>query len=97
MLSPQHQSSSVVVAGPARTTSNYQRRRRPTRDWFLGLDDLSASLVRDAVEVPAERGPLLVAGDKAGQWTRWYGGAIKLAEDRCERYLATPPVHTGRQ
>src|SRR5216683_8357101 len=26
-------------------------------DWFLGLDDLNASLVRDAVELLAERGP----------------------------------------
>ena len=26
-------------------------------DWFLGLDDLSAGLVRDAVELLAERGP----------------------------------------
>jgi hypothetical protein len=104
-------------------------------DWFLGLDDLSASLVRDAVELLAERGPalsrpladritgsrlhnlkelrpgsagrtemrilyifdtqrqavLLVAGDKAGSWNRWYGDAIKLAEDRYARYLATAP------
>jgi len=104
-------------------------------DWFLGLDDPSADLVRDAVELLAERGPalgrpladkisgsrlhnlkelrpgsagrtgmrilcifdtrrqavLLVAGDKAGRWTRWYDDAIKLAEDRYERYLATPP------
>ena len=103
-------------------------------DWFLGLDDLSASLVRDAVELLAERGPalgrpladrisrsrlhnlkelrpgsagrtemrilyifdtqrqavLLVAGDKSGNWSRCYDGAIKLAEDRYERYLATP-------
>ncbi len=28
-------------------------------DWFLGLDDLNASLVRDAVELLAERGPAL--------------------------------------
>jgi hypothetical protein len=28
-------------------------------DWFLGLDDLSASLVRDAIELLAERGPSL--------------------------------------
>ena len=104
-------------------------------DWFLGLDDLNASLVRDAVELLAERGPalgrpladritgprlhnlkelrpgsagrtemrilyifdtqrqavLLVAGDKSGSWNRWYGDAIKLAEDRYARYLATPP------
>jgi hypothetical protein len=104
-------------------------------DWFLALDELSASLVRDAVELLAERGPalgrpaadritgsslhnlkelrpgsagrteirilyifdprrravLLVAGDKSGSWTRWYRDAIKLAEDRYARYLATPP------
>jgi hypothetical protein len=30
---------------------------------------------------------LLVAGD----WTRWYRDAIKLAEDRYSRFLATPP------
>src|SRR5260370_18072359 len=28
-------------------------------DWFLGLDDPNASLVRDAVELLAERGPAL--------------------------------------
>lgn len=28
-------------------------------DWYLALDDLSASLVRDAVELLAERGPAL--------------------------------------
>jgi hypothetical protein len=104
-------------------------------DWYLALDELSASLVRDAVELLAERGPalgrpavdrisgsklhnlkelrpgsagrteirilfifdpqrqavLLVAGDKAGNWIRWYRDAIKLAEDRYARYLATPP------
>lgn len=104
-------------------------------DWFLGLDDLSAGLVRDAVELLAERGPalgrpladritgsrlhnlkelrpgsagrtemrilyvfdtqrqavLLVAGDKSGRWARWYDEAIKLAEDRYDRYLATSP------
>ena len=104
-------------------------------DWFMALDDVSASLVRDSVELLAERGPalgrpavdritgsrlhnlkelrpgsagkteirilfifdpqrqavLLVAGDKAGNWARWYRDAIKLAEDRYARYLATPP------
>jgi hypothetical protein len=104
-------------------------------DWFMALDDISASLVRDSVELLAERGPalgrpavdriagsslhnlkelrpgsagkteirilfifdpqrraiLLVAGDKAGNWTRWYRDAIKLAEDRYTRFLATPP------
>lgn len=30
---------------------------------------------------------LLVAGDKAGQWNRWYHSAIPLAEQRYELYL----------
>jgi len=104
-------------------------------DWFMALDEISASLVRDSVELLAERSPslgrpavdritgsklhnlkelrpgsagkteirilfifdpqrqavLLVAGDKAGNWGRWYRDAIKLAEDRYARYLATPP------
>src|SRR6266568_3582603 len=90
----------------------------------MALDDISASLVRDSVELLAERGPalgppavdritgsrlhnlkelrpgsagkteirilfifdpqrravLLVAGDKAGNWTRWYRDAITQAE-----------------
>jgi len=40
---------------------------------------------------PQRRAILLVAGDKAGHWTRWYRDAIKLAEDRYDRFLATPP------
>ena len=103
-------------------------------DWYLALDEISASLVRDSVELLAEHGPalgrpggpdhrfqpaqrqgatagiswrteirilfifdpqrraiLLVAGDKAGNWTRWYRDAMKLAEDRYARFLATPP------
>lgn len=30
---------------------------------------------------------LLVAGDKAGQWSSWYERAIPLAEQRYEIYL----------
>jgi hypothetical protein len=104
-------------------------------DWYLALDEISASLVRDSVELLAGLGPalgrpaadritgsslhnlkelrpgsagkteirilftfdpqrraiLLVAGDKAGNWTCWYRDAIKLAEDRYARFLATPP------
>lgn len=40
---------------------------------------------------PQRRAVLLVAGDKTGQWARWYRDAIKLAEDRYARFLATPP------
>ncbi|HCT76254.1 MAG TPA: DNA-binding protein [Micromonosporaceae bacterium] len=31
---------------------------------------------------------LLVAGDKSGQWSRWYKTAIPLAEDLYAEYLA---------
>ena len=40
---------------------------------------------------PQRRAILVVAGDKAGHSTRWYRDAIKLAEDRYARFLATPP------
>ena len=42
---------------------------------------------------PQRRAVLLVAGDKAGNWTRWYRwyrDAIKLAEDRYARYTRHP-------
>ena len=40
---------------------------------------------------PQRRAVLPVAGDKAGNRARWYRDAIKLAEDRYARFLATPP------
>lgn len=36
---------------------------------------------------PDRNAVLLVAGDKAGQWTTWYGRAIPLAEERYAIYL----------
>jgi len=36
---------------------------------------------------PDRNAVLLVAGDKAGQWTTWYRQAIPLAEDRYATYL----------
>src|SRR5450755_1778317 len=36
---------------------------------------------------PSRRAVLLVVGDKAGQWNRWYDEAIPLAERRYEEYL----------
>ncbi len=37
---------------------------------------------------PTRSAVLLVAGDKAGQWKRWYTENIPLAEDRYRRWLA---------
>jgi len=36
---------------------------------------------------PQRRAVLLVAGDKAGRWNRWYDQAIPLAERRYQEYL----------
>jgi len=40
---------------------------------------------------------LLVAGDKAGQWQRWYDEAIPLAEQRYQRYLEERAAEEGEQ
>ncbi|KQR10925.1 type II toxin-antitoxin system RelE/ParE family toxin [Cellulomonas sp. Leaf334] len=37
---------------------------------------------------PTRSAILLVAGDKAGAWKRWYSENIPLAEDRYRRWLA---------
>jgi len=37
---------------------------------------------------PTRSAVLLVAGDKRGQWKRWYARAIRLAEQRYARYLS---------
>jgi hypothetical protein len=40
---------------------------------------------------------LLVAGDKAGRWNKWYAEAIPLAEQRYEIYLKERAEEEGRQ
>ena len=36
---------------------------------------------------PVREAIFLVAGDKAGNWDRWYVGAIKLADERFAEHL----------
>lgn len=38
---------------------------------------------------PARSAVILVAGDKAGNWTGWYRDAIPLAEERYRKHLET--------
>lgn len=38
---------------------------------------------------PARRAVFLVAGDKSGNWERWYRQAIPAADQRFEAHLAT--------
>jgi hypothetical protein len=102
-------------------------------DWLAGLEDRSHELVIAALELVAERGPLLgrplvdtvtgsrhnnmkelrpgsagrtelrvlfafdpqrvaillIAGDKQGQWKRWYDDNIPIADDRFDAHLQT--------
>ena len=37
---------------------------------------------------PLRQAVLLLAGDKAGNWTNWYGENIPIAEQRYENRLA---------
>ena len=37
---------------------------------------------------PERQAILLVGGDKAGQWQRWYVENIPIADDRYDKYLA---------
>jgi hypothetical protein len=39
---------------------------------------------------------LLVAGDKSGQWSRWYRDAIPQADQMYDDYLAEREKETGR-
>jgi hypothetical protein len=36
---------------------------------------------------PVRQAVLLVAGDKAGQWNKWYKRAIPLADDRFDEHI----------
>ncbi|MFE3028826.1 type II toxin-antitoxin system RelE/ParE family toxin [Nocardia tengchongensis] len=42
---------------------------------------------------PDRQAIVLVAGDKAGRWTRWYEEAIDLAEHRYADYRAEKDAH----
>lgn len=110
-------------------------------DWLAGLDEGSHELVIAALELVAERGPLLgrplvdtvngsrhsnlkelrpgsagrtelrvlfafdpqrvaillVAGDKRGQWRRWYSDNIPIADDRFDEHLQEPAKGTKRK
>jgi hypothetical protein len=56
------------------------------RAWLHG--SIGASEVRILfIFDPERRAVLLIAGDKAGQWSAWYREAIPLAEARYALYL----------
>jgi hypothetical protein len=65
-------------------------------EWYLALcksDPETADLVEHAIDQLAADGPalrrplVLVAGDKAGNWDRWYDQAVPLADQRYTDHL----------
>lgn len=60
------------------------RNMKELRPGSRGRSEIRILLVFD----PARQAVLLVAGDKAGNWTRWYRESIPLAERRYARWLA---------
>ena len=53
------------------------------------LKELRAGTVRILFAFdPARRAVLLVAGDKAGLWSRWYKEAVPMADRRYDDWLA---------
>lgn len=68
------------------------------RSSVANLKELRAGTVRILfVFDPWRSSILLVAGDKAGQWSSWYRDAIPLAEQRYEVYLKERVREEGGQ
>lgn len=71
---------------------------RPLADWIEGSRHHNMKVLRPAsagrsevrilfVFDPERRAVLLVAGDKAGNWTRWYRRNIPIADERYDEWL----------
>lgn len=64
------------------------RASRALRDALPHLKELRVGTMRVLFTFGPDRIPvLLFAGDKAGDWTRWYGSAIKEANRLYAEYL----------
>lgn len=67
---------------------------RPLVDTIKGsrhnnMKELRARTVRILfVFDPRRQAVLLVAGDKRGEWSRWYRKAVPLADDRYDEWLS---------
>lgn len=78
--------------------------RRPLADTLTGtkLKELRpGSVKRSEIRIlfafdPDRQAILLVAGDKAGEWTRWYKRMIPIAEQRLSEHAARPRKEGGQ-
>jgi hypothetical protein len=72
-----------------------QARPRPMRCRFLSIDP--GSTVKCTCPSSSTATILLVAGDKAGNWNKWYGRMIPRAEHLYEIYLKERAAEEGNQ
>jgi hypothetical protein len=77
----------LVDSVTASRIANMKELRPPS----AGRSEVRILLVFD----PWRSAVLLVAGDKSGQWSRWYRTAIPLAEQLYEDYLAEREKEMG--
>lgn len=66
-------------------TSSRHKNAKELRPGSAGRSELRVPFAID----PARHALLLVAGDKAGNWTRWYRQDIPLADDLYDDHLRT--------
>jgi hypothetical protein len=66
-----------------RITGSILHNLKELRSGSTGTSEVQILFVFD----PERNAVLLVAGDKAGQWTTWYRHSIPLAETRYAAYL----------
>jgi hypothetical protein len=78
----------LVDAITSSRIANMKELRPPSR----GRSEVRILLVFD----PWRSAILLVAGDKSGQWARWYRSAIPMAEQVYADYLAEREKEMGR-
>lgn len=89
----------LVAATISRLESEGPALGRPTADRIKGsrhhnMKELRpGSAGRSEIRIlfafdPKRRAILLIAGDKAGKWTKWYSHNIPIADDRFDEWLA---------
>jgi len=66
-----------------RVHGSHLHNRKELRPGSTGRSEIRLLFIFDA----EREAVILVAGDKAGQWVRWYRENIPVAESRYEQYL----------
>ena len=64
-------------------TASRHKNMKELRPGSSGRSELRVLFAFD----PQRRAIMLVAGDKAGSWSRWYEKHIRIADDRLDRHI----------